>query len=124
MLAGEPEHKCMPRLPRTPQRNAAAAAAAAATPPPTLPPPPPPPPEDAAAKHEWAKRAARRLRGSTHVLMVEDFEAGKQAAPHPLCTAARLRRSGLRAYSSSTCPRSTPPSHCIVVHGRKAPRSE
>ena len=84
MIAGEPGHKCVPRLPRRPPPaaatgNATSAAAAA----------PPPPPEGQALQQEWARRAARRLKVS-HVVVAERFEAGKRA----LCRALATPRSG------------------------------
>ena len=89
MIAGEPQHKCVPRLPRRPlpaaaTGNATSAAAAAAAAP-----PPPPPPEGQALQQEWARRAARRLKAS-HVVVAERFEAGKRA----LCRALATPRSG------------------------------
>ena len=80
MIAGEPEHKCVPRLLRRPLPAAATGNATSAA---------PPPQEGQALQQEWARRAARRLKAS-HVVVAERFEAGKRA----LCRALATPRSG------------------------------
>ena len=101
MIAGEPEHKCVPRLPRRPLPAAATGNATSAA---------PPPQEGQALQQEWARRAARRLKAS-HVVVAERFEAGKRA----LCRALATPRSGggqsglgtaaeLTAPASAACP--------------------
>eukprot|EP00964_Phaeocystis_antarctica_P141426 scaffold106458_cov48-Phaeocystis_antarctica.AAC.2 len=83
MIAGEPEHKCVPRLPRRPPPAVATGNVTSA------PPPPLSLAEGQVMQQEWAWRAARRLKAS-HVVVAERFEAGKRA----LCRALATPRSG------------------------------
>ena len=93
MIAGEPGHKCVPRLPRGPPPAAATGTAGTSTAgtgnATSAAEPPPPPPEAQALQRQWARRAARRLEAS-HVVIAERFEAGKRA----LCRALATPRSG------------------------------
>ena len=94
MLAGEPGHKCVPRLPRAPPPAAATGTAGTSTAgtgnagtgnATRAAEPPPPPPEAQSLQRQWARRAARRLETS-HVVIAERFEAGKRALCRALAT--------------------------------------
>ena len=89
MIAGEPGHKCVPRLPRGPPPAAGTGTAGTSTAgtgnATSAAEPPPPPPEAQSLQRQWARRAARRLETS-HVVIAERFEAGKRALCRALAT--------------------------------------